>query len=274
MGMLVSGNRAAVGGDEVTQTRVYMFRLVTLGILLTAWELISGTLVSPFFISSPSDIGAKFWQLLIHGALIRHMLVTASEALVGFIVGGLAGAVTGLIFGRSEIISKIFDPFFVAFYSMPKVALAPLFILWFGIGYEMRILFTAVIVFFLVFLNTYTGVRSVSRELVTVFRLMGARERNLMRMVVLPSAFVWVFAGLRLSVPYALIGAIVAEMLAANSGLGYLVESGAAQFDTGSVFAALLGVMILALLLNTLVRLLEKMAMPWRKEETMQQFAV
>jgi NitT/TauT family transport system permease protein len=172
------------------------------------------------------------------------------------------------------MLAETLDPFIVAFYSLPKVALAPMFILWFGVGYQMRILFTAVIVLFLVFLSTYTGVRNVSRELVTVFRLMGANEGHLLRMVIVPSAFSWIFAGLRLSVPYALIGAIVAEILAGNAGLGYLVEHAAAQFDTAGVFAALAGVMLLALTLNYAVRQLERWVMPWREVEEQREIAV
>ncbi|MCW5730337.1 MAG: ABC transporter permease [Alphaproteobacteria bacterium] len=244
--------------------KIAALRLLVLVLLLGIWEFASGRLVSAFFISKPSSIGAKFWSILIDGTLLRNMGITASEAVTGFIVGGLAGAIVGLALGRSVTLAKVFDPFITAFYSMPKVALAPLFILWFGVDFQMRVLFTAVIVFFLVFLNTYTGVRNVSRELMTVFRLMGARESHLARMVVVPSAITWVFAGLRLSVPYALIGAIVAEIMAGNSGLGYLVEHAAAQFDTSGVFAALLGVMILALALNLAVKLLERVLMPWR----------
>jgi NitT/TauT family transport system permease protein len=231
-------------------------------------------LISLFFLSRPSLIAAKFWTILIDGTLLTNMAITTGEAVSGFVIGGAAGALIGLALGRSRMLAETLDPFIVAFYSLPKVALAPMFILWFGVGYQMRILFTAVIVLFLVFLSTYTGVRNVSRELVTVFRLMGANERHLLQMVIVPSAFSWIFAGLRLSVPYALIGAIVAEILAGNAGLGYLVEHAAAQFDTAGVFAALAGVMILALTLNYAVRQLERWVMPWREVEEQREIAV
>lgn len=253
---------------------IWALRSVILVVLLAAWEAASGRLISLFFISRPSLIAEKFWRLMADGTLPMHMAITTGEAVAGFVIGGTAGAAIGLLLGRSRLLAETLDPFIVAFYSLPKVALAPMFILWFGVGLQMRILFTAVIVLFLVFLNTYTGVRNVSRELVTVFRLMGANERHLMRMVILPSAFSWIFAGLRLSVPYALIGAIVAEILTGDAGLGYLVENSAAQFDTAGVFAALGGVMILALLLNLAVRLLERWLMPWREVEEQREIAV
>jgi NitT/TauT family transport system permease protein len=147
---------------------------------------------------------------------------------------------------------------------LPKVALAPLFIIWFGIGLEMKVILTAAIVFFIVFLNTFTGVREVSSELVAILRLMGAKERHLLTKVVIPSAIVWVFTGLRLSVPYALIGAVVGEIIASNRGLGYLVAHAAGQFDTAGTFAALLSIVILALVLNKIVVLAERRLMPWR----------
>jgi sulfonate transport system permease protein len=254
--------------------KLLAFRLLVLAAILALWEFASGRLISLFFLSRPSLIAAKFWTILIDGTLLTNMAITTGEAVSGFVIGGAAGALIGLVLGRSRMLAETLDPFIVAFYSLPKVALAPMFILWFGVGYQMRILFTAVIVLFLVFLSTYTGVRNVSRELVTVFRLMGANERHLLRMVIVPSAFSWIFAGLRLSVPYALIGAIVAEILAGNAGLGYLVEHAAAQFDTAGVFAALAGVMLLALTLNYAVRQLERWVMPWREVEEQREIAV
>jgi sulfonate transport system permease protein len=254
--------------------KLLALRLLVLAAILAVWEFASGRLISLFFLSRPSLIAAKFWTILIDGTLLTNMAITTGEAVSGFVIGGAAGALIGLVLGRSRMLAETLDPFIVAFYSLPKVALAPMFILWFGVGYQMRILFTAVIVLFLVFLSTYTGVRNVSRELVTVFRLMGANERHLLRMVIVPSAFSWIFAGLRLSVPYALIGAIVAEILAGNAGLGYLVEHAAAQFDTAGVFAALAGVMLLALTLNYAVRQLERWVMPWREVEEQREIAV
>jgi NitT/TauT family transport system permease protein len=123
-------------------------------------------------------------------------------------------------------------------------------------------------------MNTYTGVRNVSRELLTVFRLMGAEEKELIRVVILPSVVTWVFTGLRLSVPYSMIGAIVAEMMAANMGLGFMVEHAASQFDTAGVFASLIGIIFLALMLNQLTNRLERALMPWKRVETERTMAV
>jgi NitT/TauT family transport system permease protein len=159
-------------------------------------------------------------------------------------------------------------------YSLPKVALAPLFILWIGIGMDMKVIFTAMIVFFLVFLNTYTGVRNVSRELISILRLMGANERQVLQRVVLPSAITWVFAGLKISVPYALIGAIVGELMASNKGLGALLVRAQGEFDTAGVFASLVAIMFLAVMSNGLVKLLERKLMPWKEVENQREGAV
>jgi NitT/TauT family transport system permease protein len=137
----------------------------------------------------------------------------------------------------------------------------------------MKVLFVAMIVFLLVFLNTYTGVRDVSRELITIMRLMRASEFQIMRKVILPSAVTWVFTGLRLSVPYALIGAIMGEMLASNRGLGYLLSDASAQFDTGGAFAGLIAVIAMAMLLNAAVRVAERKAMPWKQVESQRELS-
>jgi NitT/TauT family transport system permease protein len=138
----------------------------------------------------------------------------------------------------------------------------------------MKIILTATVVFFLVFLNTFTGVRNVSRELIAILRLMGASDRQVLTKVILPSAVAWVFAGLRLSVPYALIGAIVGELIAANQGLGYLLSDASGQFNTAGVFAALLAIVLLAMTLNFIVRILEKLAMPWLQEQDQREFSI
>ncbi len=180
----------------------------------------------------------------------------------------------GVILGRAKNLADLLNPFIMAFYSLPKIALGPLLIIWFGIGMDMKIILTAVVVFFLVFLNTYTGVRGVSQELVAILRLMGANERHVLRKVVLPSAVVWVFAGLRLSVPYAVIGAIVGEMIASNRGLGYLLTYSSIQFDTAGVFAAIFAIVILSSILNFCVDMLARVAMPWQKNEGQREVSI
>lgn len=254
--------------------KVWILRATFLAFVLLSWELSSGRLTSEFFISRPSLIADQFTDWLVNGTIFYHGAITLLEAVSGFLLGAMFGMAMGVWLGRAETTAEVLDPFIMMFYSLPKVALAPLFVLWFGIGIDMKILLTATIVFFLVFLNTYTGVRSVSRELIAILRLMGASQRHVLTKVVLPSAITWVFTGLRLSVPYALIGAIVGELIASNRGLGYLLANSAGQFDTTGVFAALIAIMIMAFFLNATVKGLELKAMPWRDTDPKRELSI
>lgn len=255
--------------------KIWLIRIALLVAFIGGWEIAARAgAINPFFFSSPSAVLGIFWKWLITGRLFHHAGITVAEAFTGFVCGGFVGMCFGVLLGQSRLLAEILDPIIMIFYSLPKIALAPLFVLWFGIGIDMKIILTATVVFFLVFLNTFTGVRNVSRELIAILRLMGAGDRHVLFKVILPSAVSWVFAGLRLSVPYALIGAIVGELIAANQGLGYLLSDSAGQFNTAGVFAALLAIVILAMSLNYAVKWLEKAAMPWRQEEGQREFSI
>ena len=260
--------------STIGRPTIWALRALLLVAVLGGWELASGRVFEEFFVSRPSAIATVAWGWVLSGRLFHHAVVTITEAVAGFALGGLAGMATGVLLGRLQLLADVLDPFITMFYSLPKIALAPLFVLWFGIGMDMMIILTATVVFFLVFLNTYTGVRSVSRELVAILRLMGASERHVLAKVVLPSAVTWVFAGLRLSVPYALIGAIVGELIAANQGLGYLLADAAGQFNTAGVFAALLAIVVLALCLNLAVKLFEYRVMPWQRGQAVREMSI
>jgi NitT/TauT family transport system permease protein len=256
------------------QTLINLLRFALLAALLGFWQFASGPLIPPFFVSSPSAILARLSTWIANGQLFFHMGITAAEAALGFLCGSVCGIAAGVLLGRREFLAKLLDPFIMTIYSLPKIALAPLFILWIGIGMDMKVIFTAMIVFFLVFLNTYTGVRNVSRELISILHLMGANERQVLHRVVLPSAITWVFAGLKISVPYALIGAIVGELMASNKGLGALLVRAQGEFDTAGVFAALAAIMFLAIMSNGLVKLAERKLMPWKEVENQREGAV
>lgn len=250
------------------KVRLRFYRLALLVVILVGWEFAAGNLVAEFFISKPSAIFDALRTLVVTGNLFFHVGITATEAFIGFFVGAFAGIAAGVLLGRVHFLADLLQPFILAFYSLPKIALAPLFILWIGIGMNMKIVLTGTIVFFLVFLNTFTGVRNVSKELEAILHLMGANERHVLSKVVLPSAVTWVFAGLRISVPYALIGAVVGELIASNRGLGFVLANASGQFDTAGVFAALIVIMLLAFMLNGLVRFAEIQLMPWKTAES------
>jgi NitT/TauT family transport system permease protein len=272
--MVVPNDAPRRYGALSERTLINLLRLVLLVAILAFWQFASGTLIPSFFVSSPTAILARLSTWLMNGQLFFHMGITAAEAALGFLFGSVAGIAVGVLLGRREFLAKLLDPFIMTLYSLPKVALAPLFILWIGIGMDMKVIFTAMIVFFLVFLNTYTGVRNVSRELISILHLMGANERQVLRRVVLPSAITWVFAGLKISVPYALIGAIVGELMASNKGLGALLVRAQGEFDTAGVFASLVAIMFLAIISNGLVKFTERKLMPWKEVENQREGAV
>lgn len=248
--------------------RVNAMRLGVLVGVLGCWQLASGTFVDPFWISSPSEIGERLVEWTADGTVLSNAAFTLRAVVLGFIVGSLAGVSVGFVFGQWATVAVVLDPFITAFYSLPKVALAPLFVLWFGIGLTSKVVLTAVIVFFLVFYNSYAGVRSVDRELVDVVRLMGGNRRDVIRRVVLPSAAAWIFTGLKLAVPYSLIGAVVGELVASSEGLGYLLKRASGTFDTTGTFTALVVLMVLAVIINRIVVTVENRTSRWRHSST------
>jgi NitT/TauT family transport system permease protein len=255
-----------------------LFGMAVLGL----WELVSGEAahltinlgsfvlripyqIEPFWISSPSEVISRLYELTQDNQLAFHLSITLFETVVGFIIGATFGIAIGFWLGRKAYIAKVVDPYIMAVYSLPKIALAPLFILWFGIGVDMKIAIAAIIVFFLVFYNTFGGVRTVDPDLVDVIRIIGAKEGQIMRKVVLPSTYPWIFTGFKLGIPYALIGAVVGELIATNKGMGYLLMEYSGWFDTGGVFAVLFILMVVATILNLTVNFVEDRLMRWRQ---------
>ena len=233
-------------------------------ILLLMWQGASGRLVDNFFISNPVEVGTRLFGWIADGSLFLHIWATVYATVMGFVVGSIGGVVLGIWLGVSPFTSRLLNPYLSALNALPKVALAPLFVLWFGLGIESKIALAAVLVLFLVFLNTYAGVREVDQDLIDGARLMKATRTQVITKVIIPSAMSWMFAGLRISVPYALIGAVLGEMIAANRGLGYLVQFSGSQFDSAGVFAVLFVIALLAVALNFLVDIVQHRMQQWR----------
>ena len=231
---------------------------------LAAWQMVSGRYISAFWVSKPSEIAHSLRDLWTTGQLLPALKATLTETAAAFALGAGCGIVVGLALGVSRILARALDPYLVALNSIPRVALIPLFILWFGIGFDTKVYFAATLVFFPVLTNTLAGADDVDRDLLDVVRVMGASRLDSVRKILVPSALVWVFAGLRLSVPYALMGAVVAEMFASNQGIGYLVSRSANQFDTAATMAALFVTTILGLVLTYALSITERVTLRWR----------
>ncbi len=240
------------------------WQVVLIATLLALWEYASDRWVPALFVSKPSVIGATIWKWLGDGTYANNLWVTIEATLMGFVSGAVAGMLAGYATGAWRRLGDILAPLITAFYTLPRLALAPLFLLWFGIDIEFRVVFAATIVFFLVYYNTFFGVRDVSAELIAAVRIMGANRFQLAWRVILPAALVWVAAGLKISVPYALVGVVVAEMLVSNSGLGFLLASNASQFSAAGTFAAIAGLLVIALVNDWLLTLLTRRALRWK----------
>ena len=244
--------------------RLWLLRVLLVVVVLAGWELASGRLIDVFWLSKPSLITSALLKQIRSGDLLFHVSFTLQEMALGLLFGGSAGALAGILLGRQRFLAELLTPVIIAIYSLPKVALAPLFILWFGIDLTSKVVLVSVIVFFLVFFNTFSGVREVKAELINVLKLAGANDREVFWHVILPSANIWVIAGLRLAVPYSLIGAVVAELMAASRGVGYQLQVAAQMFDTSGLFASLFVLMAIALVLNMVLTRVERRLLHWK----------
>jgi NitT/TauT family transport system permease protein len=250
--------------SEMSGSAMLLCQLALGAAILVAWQVASGWLIDAFFISNPADVARRLATWTADGSIFLHLWATLYATLAGFVIGAVIGFVLGIWLGISQFMSRLLNPYLWSLNALPKVALAPLFILWFGLGIESKIALAAVLVLFLVFLNTFSGVREVDRDLIDSARLMRATRFQVITKIVMPSAMSWVFAGLKTSVPYALIGTVLGEMIASNRGLGYLVQFSGAQFDTAGVFAVLVVIALLAVALNLVVEMVQARIERWR----------
>jgi NitT/TauT family transport system permease protein len=236
--------------------------LVLIG-LAAAWHFGSWW-VGPYWLPAPWATTTRFADQILSGELIRHAGFTLTAAGAGIVIGGLPAVLLPFWLRRHPIVVAILDPFMVGGYGAPKLAFAPLFILWFGIGMESKIALVASLVFFIVYFATLSGVRALDAKLVQMAQLAGASEHQIARHIVLPGAVPNIFAGFRIAVPYAIAAAVIAELISSNRGLGYLVQTGAMNFDTTSVFAAIVAATLLVLGANWFMNALETTLLRWR----------
>jgi NitT/TauT family transport system permease protein len=251
------------------RTTVWIARAALFIVGVAVWQLGANLhWLDPGVLPSPLSIWDHLVKWTLDGTLGFQSWITIQETVAGFIIGAVAGIVLGFAIGRFPAVAEILDPYILAIYSVPKVALAPLFLVWFGIGIEMKIILAAVTVVFIVFFNTLAGVRNVDRDYVDAVWLMGAKQRDILLKVLVPSAMGWALTGVRISIPYALIGAIIGELIASNRGIGYLIASSAAAYDTAGVFAALIVLTVLALVLNAIVDEIDRRLSKWKVDSS------
>jgi NitT/TauT family transport system permease protein len=225
--------------------------------LLIVWELAATFFVDPFWIGDPSAIAVRLWNVFVEGDMLTHTGVTLGHAVAGLLASLIVGVPVGILFAANRFVAATLEPYFLAFYSLPRVALAPLLILWFGIGSLSKIMMAFSMVVVVVILNTYEGVRSVDRDLLDMLRAMRASRAYTLRKVLLPSIVPWVFASMRVGIGLALVGAVIGELVGANRGLGWYVELAAGRIDIVGVFTGLIVLAILGMSLNAIVKAIE-----------------
>ena len=231
-------------------------------VLLAGWEAI-GHGGSGEWTSRPSLIVLQLLEWL-RGPLYEHLATTAIEVVVGLAIGVLFGTVAGLLLGRSPVLAVVLRPIIVAFYSVPLVALAPLFIMFFGLDMLPKIVLVSIVVFFLLFFNTFAGATEVDNDLIAVVSLMGSTPRENFQKVVAPACMAWIIGGIKIALPYALVAATTGEMLAARRGLGFLLSDAAASFNMTGLYAALVILMLLGLAVSEVAVRMERYLLRWR----------
>jgi NitT/TauT family transport system permease protein len=252
---------------------------------------IAGTYFLPkFFFSTPGDVGLRVWTLFADGTakivnckesieigrllsisdpcfgktVWQHLLITLTEGVLAFVIGAVAGVGLGFWLARNALLSAVFDPYIKMLNALPRVVLAPIFMLWLGLGIWSKVALGVTLVFFIVFFNVYQGVKEVSPAILANARMLGMSERQLFQHVYWPSALSWVFSSLHTSVGFAIIGAVVGEYLGSAAGLGYLIQQAEGTFDTTGVFAGMVILAVFVLIIDWLVTLAERRLLVWR----------
>ena len=264
--------------------RLWIWQVVLLVAIFGLWQLLTQPDLLPpvvwdnphrasFFFGEPVKMFAVIRDWFVGGEIYPHLWVTLQETALAFVIGAALGLAIGLWLGLSPTASALLDPYITAMNAMPRVVLAPIFMVWFGLGIWSKVALGVTLVFFIVFFNVYQGVKEVSPVVLNNATMLGATRRQLLRFVYLPSATSWVFSSLHTSVGMAFVGAVVGEYLGSAKGVGYLIHMAEGSFDINTVFAGILVLTIFALVLDFAVSAAEKRLLVWRptQGETEQQ---
>jgi NitT/TauT family transport system permease protein len=234
-------------------------------VLLGGWQWAANAgAIDPFFLSRPSDIAERIWMWVSSGMLWRHLAVTLEESVLGLVIGGVLGVTIGFALARAPFAARVLEPYIMMLNAVPRVVLAPLFLLWFGLGIWSKVALSVTLVFFVMFFSTYQGVREASRVIINNVRMLGATERQLVRHVLFPSALTWIFSSLQVSLGFAMVGAVVGEYLGATRGLGYVISQAEGTFDTTGVFAGMFVLSIVVVSASAGVSRLERWLLRWK----------
>lgn len=261
-----------VAGRRARRRRTGLIWLGRIGlpvVVLGGWQLFTTMgIVDKFFYGQPSGV----WHSLVSlfrdgtafGSIWLNLWVTIKEALYGFLLGTGGGIVFGLLLGQNRFLAEVFGPYIKILNSIPRIILGSIFVVAFGLGTFPKVLLAAVLVFFIVFFNAFQGVREVDQNLVANVKVLGASPLQVARHVTIPSALTWIIASLHTAFGFAIIGALVAEVLGAQQGIGLIIIQAQGHFDMDTVFACMTIMAVVTLVAEYLLTLLEKRALSWR----------
>jgi NitT/TauT family transport system permease protein len=254
----------------VPRTKLLLLQLTVGVVVVGLWQFLGTVpifgkiLLPPFFFSSPVEIAIRVFTWFVEGTVWKHLWITLIESIFAFVIGSALGVLVGFWFARATLVAAVFDPYVKMVNSLPRVVLAPIFTLWFGLGIWSKVVLGVTLVFFIVFFNVYQGVREVSPTVLANARMLGMNSGQLMRHVYWPSALSWMFSSLHTSVGFAVVGAVVGEYLGSAAGLGYLIQSAEGNFDVDGVFAGMFVLAVFVLIIDMLVTLAERRLLVWR----------
>ena len=238
--------------------------LIALWPVLTNYPILGDVKQARFFFSTPSDVLARIQKFFITGIIWKHLWITLTETILSFVIGSLGGIIIGFWLARQPRVAAVFDPYVKMANALPRVVLAPIFMLWFGLGIWSKVALGFTLVFFIVFFNVYQGVKEVSPVILANARMLGMNERQLFRHVYWPSALSWMFSSLHTSIGFALVGAVVGEYLGSAAGLGYLIHEAESVFDVAGVFAGMIVLSTFVLVVDWIVTMIENRLLAWR----------
>lgn len=259
------------------EARVAVWRAALLVGGLLSWELLTWArwprtiipFLDPFFISSPSRIARRFLYHMssaVKVTLLDRVLVTVQNTILGFLVGTITGFLVGLYLGRHPWVARVFEPYIIAANTLPRIALVPLVTMLFGFGWQAKVVMAWLIVFFIVFFNTFEGARSVDPDLINTARILGASSMQVARTVVIPATLAWTFTALTPSISFALIGVVIAEFIGGESGIGYLIISSLATLEAADMMVALIALAAVGILLALAIRQMERHLLRWHEK--------
>jgi NitT/TauT family transport system permease protein len=244
---------------------VWLSRFAIIVVLLIAWQIaIEHSRIAAFFLGSPVVIADKLVDWIWSGVIFRHLGITLLETLLSFVIGCGLALILGLWLALNDTFAAIFDPFIKGLNSMPRLIMAPIFAVWFGLGIWSKVALGVTLVFFVVFFNVFQGIREVSPVLLANARMLGASRQQLVRRVYIPSALSWVFSSLHLSVGLAFVGAVIGEYLGSSAGVGYLILEAEGTFDIETVIAGVVLLTACALILDYLISIVETSLLKWQ----------